>query len=257
MNSNQKIIASNWKLNKGPKATAHFFKSFQSEVQKKSDSFLLENKFLFFVSASNWQACSEQIQDIKNSVSSLKLNWGAQNCYQAHQGAFTGENSAVVLQELNGTEVLVGHSERRSLFAEADEILNKKNIAFSNLGLNVMFCIGESLSERESGQTFSVLSRQLELGLKTVEKKEKISIAYEPVWAIGTGKVATSAQIAEAHLHVKSELIRLGFSEKTSILYGGSVKPENSKEIGSIENVSGFLIGGASLEVDSLLKICG
>jgi len=252
----KKIIASNWKLNKGPKTTADFFKNFQSAVLNKTDNFLSENKFLFFVSSSNWQACSEQIFEIKKKLNSINLNWGAQNCNHTHQGAFTGESSATVLQELNGTEILVGHSERRSLFFESDELLNKKNIAFSELGLNVMFCIGESLNEREGGQTFSVLTKQLELGLKSVVKKEKITIAYEPVWAIGTGKVATTAQIAETHLHIKKELERLGFSKDTAILYGGSVKPENSKEIGSVENVSGFLIGGASLEVDSLLKIC-
>ena len=156
---------------------------------------------------------------------------------------------------MGATHALVGHSERRKIFGESDELLAKKVAFIQSQGLTPVFCIGETLEQREAGQTNQVNAAQLEKGLSLLDKSKKIIVAYEPVWAIGTGKVAAPEQVAEAHAFVRTKLDQMGFPG-TPILYGGSVKADNAKALGAIPNVDGFLVGGASLEVKSFLGIC-
>jgi triosephosphate isomerase len=155
---------------------------------------------------------------------------------------------------LGGSYILIGHSERRKIFGENDGMIADKVAFTQGLGLTPMLCVGETLEEREATHTFRVLETQLQLGLAKADKTKPVVIAYEPVWAIGTGKVATPAQVAETHTDVFSILKTLGF-ETAPILYGGSVKPDNAGELIKQPHVSGFLVGGASLEVASFASI--
>lgn len=184
---------------------------------------------------------------------------GAQNLYFAPQGAFTGEVSGDMLKDVGCGWVLVGHSERRQFFGEQDELLAKKVAAGLEQGLNVVLCVGELLSERQSNQTESVLEKQM-AGLTQVsaEKMAKVVIAYEPVWAIGTGVTATTEQAQQAHAFLRGQLkSRYGeaVASATRILYGGSVKPDNALELMSQPDVDGALVGGASLKVDTFIAI--
>lgn len=237
----QKIFAGNWKLNKSPKEARAFVGDL---IQKKKAAAQL----VIFPSA----VCLEAVAE--NAIAA-GLAFGLQNAHFEAKGAFTGENSAAVSKELGATYVLIGHSERRTLFKETDELINKKVKQALVLGLTPMICLGETLAERESDRTIEVLEYQLAEALKSVSNSANFVIAYEPVWAIGTGKVASLEQITEAHHQIFKKLKSLGFSEQTPILYGGSVKPDNSKQLLGIPHVDGFLIGGASLEVDSFLAI--
>lgn len=160
-----------------------------------------------------------------------------------------------MLKELGGQVVLIGHSERRKVFGELDASLAKKVSYTVSLGLTPMLCVGETLEERDLGRTHTVTAEQLKNGLSTCPKGSLIMIAYEPVWAIGTGRVATPEQAQEAHEKIKMKLKELGF-EGTAVLYGGSVKPDNAKELLSKPGIDGFLVGGASLEIKSFLEIC-
>jgi triosephosphate isomerase len=239
-----KIFAANWKLHKNPQETRQFFSEFLPQVSSSK-----EREIVFFPSSPCLEAASQ-------SLASSTIKWGAQNCYCELKGAFTGETSAQTVKDLGGQYVLIGHSERRALFQENDELVAKKVNLVQSLNLVPLVCIGESLSEREAGKTLHVLKTQLKQGLSQADPIKKILIAYEPVWAIGTGKIATSAQVAEAHAAIFQTLQELGFPIATAILYGGSVKPENSKELLSIPHVDGFLVGGASLDAASFAKIC-
>ncbi|WP_413288546.1 triose-phosphate isomerase [Bdellovibrio sp. HCB337] len=241
----KKIFAANWKLFKSPKETREFFAQW-SEAFKGS-----KNEVVFFPSAMSLEAASTSIQKIN---AGYDLSFGVQNAYFQAQGAFTGENSAAVVKELGGKYVLIGHSERRQLFAEKNELLADKVAFTQGLGLVPMLCIGETLQEREAGQTKSVLKTQLTAGLAKADKVKTLVVAYEPVWAIGTGKVATPEQVQETHKDVFEILSTLGFT--APILYGGSVKPDNAAGLIQIPHVDGFLVGGASLEVPSFQKIC-
>ena len=238
----KKIFAANWKLFKTPTQTRDFFKNFTEEAKN------IRDQIIFFPPATSWEA-------ISHSLKGSSLHWGAQNTYFEGQGAFTGENSAVVLKELGGEFVLVGHSERRKVFAESDELLAKKVSYVTSLGLTPVLCVGETLEERDQGRTHAVTAEQLKKGLSLCAKGARIIVAYEPVWAIGTGRVATPDQAQEAHEKIKIILEELGF-KGTAILYGGSVKPDNAKELLSRPCIDGFLVGGASLEVKSFLEIC-
>lgn len=237
----KKIFAANWKLFKTPQETRQFFKAFK-EVSSQSTG-----ELVFFPSAISLEAASQEL-------AGSKIKWGAQNCYSQASGAFTGENSAQVVKDLGGSYILIGHSERRSLFGETDTQVADKVAFVQGLGLTPMLCIGETLQEREGKKTFRVLETQLQLGLQKADKSKTLVVAYEPVWAIGTGKVATPEQVAETHTDVFNILKTLGF-ETTPILYGGSVKPDNAAELIKQPHVSGFLVGGASLETASFAKI--
>ena len=193
---------------------------------------------------------------VKDSV--IKL--GAQNMYFEKSGAFTGEVSADMLKSAGCEYVIIGHSERRTIFGESDELINAKIKAAINNGLKVIFCIGESLSEREKGITHDIVKMQVTKGLENISNEElkNIIIAYEPIWAIGTGKTATPEQAQEVHAFIR-KLIANIFSEeianKIIIQYGGSVKPDNASTLLSQSDIDGALVGGACLKADSFLSI--
>ncbi|HHT9118746.1 MAG TPA: triose-phosphate isomerase [Candidatus Hypogeohydataceae bacterium YC38] len=185
---------------------------------------------------------------------------GAQNMHWERKGAFTGEVSGEMLKEIGCTHVILGHSERRHVFGEIDQVINAKlRLAFA-LGLRPIFCLGEKPEERESGRTFQVVDRQLKAGLEGLEIEEVslLTIAYEPVWAIGTGKNATPAQAEEVHSYIRG-LLKKAYGEEVSsqvrIQYGGSVTPQNTAELLAQPEINGLLVGGASLKEETFLKI--
>jgi triosephosphate isomerase len=186
---------------------------------------------------------------------------GAQNFYPAVQGAFTGEISPVMLQDLGCTHALAGHSERRHVFKESDAFIAQKVALGIQSGLHILLCIGETLAQRKHGSVENVLKEQLRLGLKEVDKRyicaKNLTIAYEPVWAIGTGEVAESTDILAAHALIRATLAEMlpDCGKELRILYGGSVKPDNAATILCLDNVDGVLVGGASLQVDSFAAI--
>ena len=189
----------------------------------------------------------------------LKLS--AQNLFWEKEGAYTGEVSPLMLKDVGCEYVIIGHSERRQYFGETNEMINKKVKAALAFALKPILCVGEKLEEREKGETFEVVKRQLLGGLAELTQEEvlKITIAYEPVWAIGTGKTASPAQAQEVHAFLRKLLAENWgeeIAQKVRILYGGSIKPENIKALMQEEDVDGGLVGGASLKAESFIKIC-
>jgi triosephosphate isomerase len=188
------------------------------------------------------------------------VSLGAQNVCEFHQGAYTGEVSAQMLQDFACHYVLVGHSERRAFFGESDAQIAGKFCVAVSCGLQPIICVGETLAQRESGQTESIVSAQLDAIIQRagIAAFESATIAYEPVWAIGTGKTASPAQAQRVHEAIRAQLASFDsdLSERVKILYGGSVKPENSAELFSMPDIDGGLIGGASLVADDFLAIC-
>lgn len=237
----KKIFAANWKLFKTPNEAREFFIAFKDYAKH------VTGEVVFFPSA---VAC----EAVSTSLAGTSWKWGSQNCFTQGQGAFTGENSAQMVKDMGGSYVLIGHSERRKIFAETDAQIAEKVAYTQSLGLTPMLCIGETLDERESTHTFRVLETQLLLGLSKADPSKPVVIAYEPVWAIGTGKVATPEQVAETHKDVYMILEKMGFAQ-SPILYGGSVKPDNAKGLIQQPHVNGFLVGGASLEAKSFSEI--
>ena len=183
----------------------------------------------------------------------------AQNGHPAASGAFTGESSFAMLKEAGAIGALVGHSERRSLFGETDSVVATKVAAARALGLEVILCVGETLDERDAGATLEVVNRQVDAGLAEVKSLEGITIAYEPVWAIGTGRNATAAQAQEVHAAIRARLAGRFASEADGVViqYGGSVKPETAAELLAEQDVDGALVGGASLDGASFARIIG
>jgi triosephosphate isomerase len=197
---------------------------------------------------------------VRKEIEGSSILLAGQNLYWEEKGAFTGEISPLMLKEVGCRYVIIGHSERRQFFGETEETVNRRLRAALVHGLKVIFCIGEMLREREEGKTFSVIERQLEGGLKGLGGQEmgEIVIAYEPVWAIGTGKTATPEQAEEVHRFIRGKLEAFysqGISEGIRIQYGGSVTPENIKGLMNQANIDGALVGGASLKADSFSKI--
>lgn len=193
-------------------------------------------------------------------VQSSPIALGAQNLYWEPEGAFTGEISSGMLKAAGCTYAIIGHSERRQYFGESDEGVNRKTKAALAMDLKPVVCIGETESEREAEQTFSVLDKQVRLGLEglSLRNPEDLVIAYEPVWAIGTGKTATTEQAQEAHQHIRSLVgrdIDGALAQSVRILYGGSVKPANIAELMQMPDIDGGLVGGASLDAESFSKI--
>ena len=224
-----KLIAGNWKMFKGPRETREFCEAFSAPEGVEA---VLCPPFV----------------SLETAVDSGQTVF-AQNVHWAAEGAYTGEVSAPMLLELGVTGAIVGHSERRQYFGETDETVARRTAAALEAGLRVIACVGESLEERQSGQMELVLRLHVESIRDAVGQHENLVIAYEPVWAIGTGQTATPDQAREAHGFVKSLL-------DVPVLYGGSVKPENAGELLSEAGVDGALVGGASLEVESFTAIC-
>jgi triosephosphate isomerase len=197
---------------------------------------------------------------VAEAARGLRIGVAAQNLYFERQGAFTGEVSAAMIKDAGARFVIIGHSERRRLFGDTDEWVNRKLRAALAESLTPIVCVGETLMERERGEALAVLDRQITVGLdgQTADQIAALVVAYEPVWAIGTGKNATAAEAGEAHAHIRSRL-RQWFggaaADGCRILYGGSVKPDNIRELIGLADVDGALVGGASLEVRSFFEI--
>ena len=243
------IIGGNWKMNRGtPSDTAEMLKKLIPSV-KKTDT-------VDIVIAPPFTALVSAVEITKKS--NIKI--GAQNMYFEEVGAYTGEISPLFLKELGVEYVILGHSERRDIFKESDELINKKLKKALSMKLNPIVCIGEHLEEREAGKTKEMIHNQINNTFKNLSKEDLIKtvIAYEPIWAIGTGKTATPEQAEEIHLFIR-EILELKYDSETAnairIQYGGSIKPDNAKELFEKENIDGGLVGGASLEANSLMTI--
>ena len=200
------------------------------------------------------------LSNVKSALAGTNVKLSAQDCYWEEEGAFTGEVSPKMLLDAGCSHVIIGHSERRQFFGDTDETVNRKIKAALAAGLTVLFCIGEMLTEREAGQTFDVLKKQITGGLAGIAAGElkQVIIAYEPVWAIGTGKTASDAQAQEAHAFIRKEvgsLYSASVAEQVRILYGGSVKPDNIAGLIAQPDIDGALVGGASLKADSFAAI--
>jgi triosephosphate isomerase (TIM) len=243
---NKTLIAGNWKMNKTTSEAVNFIKTLTDSLKNYSDRDVLV--------CPPFTSLTAVFELLKNSP--IKL--GAQNVDFHDEGAFTGEISPGMLKDVGVEYVICGHSERREIFGESDSIINKKVLKTVGTGMIPILCIGESLQERENEKTFTKIKSQLENCLTGFETTEKLIIAYEPIWAIGTGKTATPQQAEEVHEFIRKCLSEI-FDEKkaknTVILYGGSVKPDNINDLMKEKDIDGALVGGASLKVDSFLKI--
>ncbi len=246
------IIAGNWKMNTTINSCVPIINNIISELNNISE---IKNSIIICPPFTN-------LTQVGNEISKYNKNnmfLGAQNCYHQPKGAFTGEISIEMLTALNCQYIIVGHSERRAYFCETDAEINKKILALLASGVTPILCIGETLEERKSENTFNILKSQLDACLKGIPK-EKISevvVAYEPVWAIGTGISATVQEIEEAHNWLR-EYFTKNYSEigeEVYLLYGGSLNNNNAPQILSVHNVNGGLIGGASLEADKFISI--
>ena len=200
------------------------------------------------------------LQQVAAALSGSSISWGAQDLSEHDVGAYTGEVSGAMLREFGCHYVLVGHSERRALFGETDQQVAAKFMAAQRAGLVPILCVGETLEQRERGDTEAVVGRQLEamLGAAGVSALANAVLAYEPVWAIGTGKTASTAQAQAVHAFIRGLIAKYdkGIAAQVTILYGGSVKPGNAKELFALPDVDGGLIGGASLVADDFVAIC-
>ena len=243
------LIAGNWKMNLVPSESKIFSEELISSIKE------VPNDVIVMV-APPFTALSVVSQVISNSC--IKL--GAQNINENEKGAYTGEISADMLLNLGVEYVIIGHSERRHIYKENNELINKKIILSLKKGLKPILCVGELFEEREAGKTNEIVKNQVISCLKNVSDNDmaNVIIAYEPVWAIGTGKVATPEIAEEVHLLIRgviSGLYNKEIAEKLIIQYGGSVKPENIEGLMSKENIDGALVGGASLKTDSFTKL--
>lgn len=242
----QILVAGNWKMNLLGTAGAALADALSAKYPTSSVEILVCPPAPYLAS-------------VHAKVSGSAVRVGGQNLYFAPQGAFTGEVSGDMLRDVGCSSVLVGHSERRQFFGETDELLAKKVAATLQHGLQVVLCVGELLSERQSDQTEAVLKKQLSgLSQVSAEQMANVVVAYEPVWAIGTGVTASTEQAQQAHAFLRGELKTL-YGEQvavaTRILYGGSVKADNALELLSQPDVDGALVGGASLKADSFIAI--
>jgi len=241
------VIAGNWKMNKTIAEARELALNIVNGWTETGATLILIPPFT-------------AIQEVRRTVNGTEIYVGAQNVFWEDQGAFTGEISPLQLKEAGCGFVVIGHSERRQYFGETDETVGKKVLAALNHNLRPIVCIGETLEERETGQTLRKISSQLENSLLTLSENDfqKIILAYEPIWAIGTGKNATPAQAEEVQAYIRNLITRKYGKEVADyaiILYGGSVKPANAFSLIKEKDVDGFLVGGASLEAESFLAI--
>lgn len=239
----KKLLVGNWKMNKNGKECNEYLEQFVAKFSGKREAWIAPQ--------------SLYVKLVINSP----LKAGLQNCSEHVEGAYTGEVSPRTFKEMGGHFVILGHSERRQYFAETSKSLNAKVRTALAEGLTVIYCVGETLAEREANQTLSLIEDQIHQGLNDQSKAtlENLIIAYEPVWAIGTGKTASPAQAQEVHAHIRQVLKSKfpEFGDKTRILYGGSVKPDNVEELLGQKDIDGGLVGGASLKAKDFLALCG
>jgi triosephosphate isomerase (TIM) len=244
------VFAANWKMNNGPTAAAEFIRSFIGSYPKHND-----RTVVFFPPALSVAAVRAAVRERGDVL------LGVQNIHWEGHGAFTGEISASMARDAGATVVLVGHSERRHVFGETDEESGKKVLAAEKAGLAPLLCVGEKLEERESGETESVVLRQLRTGLSLLSQPfaGPLLVAYEPVGAIGTGKTATPADASAVHKILRAELTRIigDRAGRVPILYGGSVNQANAPALLAADGVDGLLVGGASLDPNTWLSITG
>jgi triosephosphate isomerase len=250
------IFAANWKMNKGASETEDFIKSLLSKKQGLN----LPADIVIAPPFVSLPKLADLLHDSNPGQNAHAIQIAAQNCSQYDSGAYTGEVSVLMLREFFVHYVIIGHSERRAIYGETDATINAKIRKAREANLKPIFCIGETLAEREGGMLETVLRTQVTDGLKDVSEKDlsDIVIAYEPVWAIGTGVTATSEQAQEAHAFVRSLIADLYGSDaaaKIRIQYGGSVKPNNAAELMACPDIDGALIGGAALDPQSFLEI--
>jgi triosephosphate isomerase (TIM) len=244
----KKVIAANWKMHKNPTQTGDFFRDFLPLVADHTRDEIV--------------VCPPYI-DLCVAIEAAKganVAVGAQNLYWEKEGAYTGEICPSMLLDIGCTHVIIGHSERRQYFGETDDVVNFKLKAALEAGLTPIACVGEVLEEREAGLTEDVLRRQCLRAFHAISAKKaaKLVVAYEPVWAIGTGKTATPQMASDAHVLIRGEVAKAfgqEFSDSLRILYGGSVKPENATALMSQEEIDGALVGGASLDPSSFSAI--
>ena len=244
----RKVIAGNWKMNKTAGDGVALTKDIVAEIGR--------------VTTVDIVLCPAftALESVGRTLEGQSIKLGAQNMHPEKGGAYTGEVSAEMLRGLFVSHVILGHSERRTYFAETDAFINKKVVTALANQLKPILCVGETLAEREAGSTLAVVQRHVEGGLAgvTAEQITSVIIAYEPVWAIGTGKVATTAQAQEVHAFIRDLLTKLygaPLAQKVRILYGGSMKPANAAELLSQKDIDGGLIGGASLEARSFIDL--
>jgi len=241
------FIAGNWKMNKTVPEAVELVTKLKELVKEERGEVVVIPPFT-------------ALSEVKRIISDGKIKLGAQNLHWEEKGAYTGEISPLMLKDIGCEYVIIGHSERREYFHETDEIINSKiKVALKN-SLKPIFCIGEKLEEREKGETIRIIDEQMEKGLSGIDEKglKNIVIAYEPVWAIGTGRTATPEQAQEVHLFIREKLKKNYGNEIAScaiILYGGSVKADNAYSLIRQEDIDGALVGGASLEAESFGKI--
>ena len=245
----RKVVAGNWKMNKTVPEALALVRELRGLVAPLGDT-------VEVVVAPTFLA----LQPLHVALEGAPLQLAAQNCHWESAGAFTGEVSAPMLAELGCAYVIVGHSERRQLFGETDDMVNKRARAVRAAGMTPILCVGETLAEREANQTLEVVERQVRGALAGFEAKDVATfvLAYEPVWAIGTGRNATSAQAQEVHAAIRALLGRLydgETAERVRIQYGGSVKPDNAAELLGQPDVDGALVGGASLKAADFAAI--
>ena len=237
-------IVGNWKMNQTLLEISNFFiEMSKMKMELKCKAWIAPQAIHISI-----------LKEIAFTTGSIQI--GAQNCCEQNSGAYTGEISPLALADMGVEFVIIGHSERRTIYGEQNDLLNKKVLLALKNGLKVIYCIGETLEEREANQTFSVIEAQLNIGLQglTPELANLLMIAYEPVWAIGTGKTASAEQAEEVHAFIRSKL-NLN-ADKTIILYGGSVKPDNIDSLLKKENIDGALVGGASLKAQDFKALC-
>lgn len=244
-----KVVAGNWKLNNNLNSSI----SLISEIKNLLNSKKMNAGIIVCPPFTSLESSNTLLKG-----TTIKL--GAQNMYFEESGAFTGEVSASMLNSVGCEYVILGHSERRTIFGETDHIINKKIKTAVKNNLKPIFCIGETLEEREKEITFQVIEKQVKEGLSGLSESELMNliIAYEPVWAIGTGKNATPAQAQEVHKFIRNQISKLystSFADNLIIQYGGSVKPDNAKELMSQPDIDGALVGGACLKADSFVAI--
>jgi len=244
----RKFIAGNWKMNASKATAVELAKALVAQIGS--------------LEAVDLAVCPPfvYLEAVGKAIAGSRLALGAQDMFYEADGAFTGEISGAMLKDVGCRYAILGHSERRHVIGESDELINRKVLKALADGLGPIFCVGELLQEREAGATLDVVSRQVRIGMEGVSKAEasKVTVAYEPVWAIGTGKTATPAQAQEVHAMIRRLLERMYDAElagKVRIQYGGSVKPSNAAELLNQPDVDGALVGGASLKAADFVGI--